>query len=81
MLAAIETSLASADKATKRSFSSGFTVPVEAECVLKHAALQWHVTCATRYLEDDLKERLAQLTALLQKSNIDTKAKRSNTFV
>ena len=36
---AIETSLASADKATKLPLPSGFTVPVEAERVLKQAAL------------------------------------------
>ena len=52
-------------------------VPVEAERVLKQAAL----TCATRHFEDDSKEELAQLTALLQKFNIDTKAKKSNTML
>ena len=76
-MAAIETSLTSADKATKLSLSSGFTVPVEAERVLKQAAL----TCATKYFEDDPKEGIAQLTALLQKFGINTKAKKSNTML
>ena len=67
VLAAIETSLTSADQATKLSLSSGFTVPVEAERVLKQAAL----TCATKYFEDDPKEAIAQLTALLQKLGIN----------
>ena len=77
VLAAIETSLTSADQATKLSLSSGFTVPVEAERVLKQAAL----TCATKYFEDDPKEAIAQLTALLQKFGINTKAKKSNTML
>ena len=77
VLAAVEQSLTNADKATKLSLSSGFTVPVEAERVLKHAAL----TCATKYFEDDPKESIAHLTALLQKFGINTSAKKSNTML
>ena len=74
--AAVELSLTNADNATKNSLSSGFTVPVEAERVVKHAAL----TCATKYFEDDPKESIAQLTALLQKFGINTSAKKPNTM-
>ena len=77
VLAAIERSLANADKVTKLSLSSGFTVPTEAERVLKQAAL----TCATKYFEDDSKEGLAQFTALLQKFSINTKARKTNTML
>jgi hypothetical protein len=77
VLAAVEQSLTNADNATKLSLSSGFTVPVEAERVLKHAAL----TCATKYFEDDPKESIAHLTALLQKFGINTSAKKSNTML
>ena len=77
VLAAIEASLTSADKATKLSLSSGFTVPVEAKRLLKQAAL----TSATKYFEDDLKEGLALLTAMLQKFSINTKGKKLNTML
>ena len=79
MLAAIETSLTSADTATKLSLSkfNGFTVPIEAERVLTQAVLM----CATNYSEDDSKEGIAQLTALLQKLGISTKAKKPNTML
>ena len=77
VLAAIDTSLTSADKATKLLLSSGSTVPVEAERVLKQAAL----ARATKYFEDDSKEGLALLTAMLQKFSmrINTKANKANT--
>ena len=79
MLAAIEASLTSADKATQLSLSSGFTVPVEAERVLRQAAL----TFTAKYFEDDLKEGLALLTAaaMLQKFCINTNATKSNTIL
>ena len=77
VLAAIETSLMSADKATQLSLSSGFTVPVQAERVLKQAAL----TCATKYFEENSKEELALLTAVLQKFIINTKTKKPNTML
>ena len=53
------------------------TVPVEAERVLKQSAL----TCAAKYFEDDPKEAIAQLTVLLQKFGINTKAKKSNIMI
>ena len=79
MLAAIETSLTSADRATKLPYAllSGFTVPVEAEGVLKQAAL----ACATKYFEDDSKNGLALLTDMLQNFSINTKAKKPNTML
>ena len=52
-------------------------MPVEAERVLKQAAL----TCATKYFKDVSKEGLALLTAMLQKFSINTKAKKSNTML
>jgi hypothetical protein len=48
-------------------------VPVEAEQVLKQAAL----TCAMKCFKVDSKEGIAQLTALMQKFSINTKAKKS----
>ena len=52
-------------------------MPVAAERVLKQGAL----TCPTKYFEDDPKESVAQLTALLQKFGINTSAKKSNTML
>ena len=76
-LVAIEMSLGSADKATALSLSSGFAVPIEAERVLKNAAL----ACAIKYFEDDAKEGLVLLTGMLQKFSINTKARKSNTML
>ena len=63
-----------ADQVTQLSLSSGFTVPIEAEQVLKPAAM----SCATKYFGDDEKEGLALLTAMLQKS---TRAKKPNAML
>ena len=52
-------------------------MPVEAERVLKQAAL----TCAMAYFEDDPKEGIAQPAALLQKFGINTNAKKANTML
>ena len=52
-------------------------MPVEAERVMKQATL----TCAAKYFEDEPKEGIAQLTALLQRFGINTKAKKSNTMI
>ena len=48
VLTAVKTSLTSADKATKLLLSSGFTVPVEAERVLKQAALACAIQSTSR---------------------------------
>ena len=77
VLAAIDSNLQEADDVTQLSLSSGFTVPVEAERVLKPAAL----SCAAKYFDDDEKEGLALLTAMLQKFNISTRAKKPNTML
>ena len=45
--------------------------------MLKQAALM----CATKYFEDDSKEGLALLTAMLQNFSINTKAKKPNTML
>ena len=45
--------------------------------MLKQAAL----TCATKYFEDDQKEGIAQLTALLPKFGINASANKSNTML
>ena len=71
-LAAIDSSLNKADQVTQLSLSSGVTVPIEAERVLKPVAM----ACATKYFDDDEKEGLALLTAMLQKFSISTRAKK-----
>ena len=77
VLAAIDSNLQEADDVTQLSLASGFTVPVEAERVLKPAAL----SCAAKYFDDDEKEGLILLTAMLQKFNISTRAKKPNTML
>ena len=77
VLAAFDSSLKEADQVTQLSLSSGFTVPIKAERVLKPAAM----SCATKYFDDDEKEGLVLLTAMLQKFNISTRAKKPNTML
>ena len=74
---AIGMGLASTGKAKRPALSSGLAVPVEARRVLKQAA----VPCATKHFKVDSKGGLAQLTALLQKFNINTKAKKPNSML
>ena len=52
-------------------------MPVQAERVLKQATL----ACATAHFEDDLKEGISQLTALLQKFGINTSAKKPSAML
>ena len=77
VLAAIDSNLQEADDVTQLSLASGFTVPVEAERVLKPAAL----SCAAKYFDDDEKEGIILLTAMLQKFNTSTRAKKPNTML
>ena len=64
VLVAIDASLNAANQVTQLSLSSGFNAPIEAERVLKPAAM----SCATtKYFDGDEKEGLALLTDLLQK--------------
>ena len=59
ILAAIDSNLQEADQATQLLLSSGFIVPIEAERVLKPAAM----SRATKYFDDDENEGLGLLTA------------------
>ena len=70
VLAAIDSGLNEADQVTQ--LSSGFTVPIEAERVLKPAAASWN--CSAKYFDDDEKEGLDFLTAMPRKFSIPTRA-------
>ena len=72
-----DSSLSEADQATQLLLSSGVTVPIEAERVLKPAAMP----CATKDFDDDEREGLALLTAMLQKFSISTRAKKPNNML
>ena len=52
-------------------------MPIEADRVLKPAA----ISCATKYFDDREKEGLDLLTAMLQRFNTSTRAKKPNTMV
>ena len=66
-----------ADTYNKLSLSSGYTVPVEAEQVIKQAALN----CAENYFDDEEKQGLPILTALMAEFSISSRAKKTNTIV
>ena len=60
-VAALKSNLTIADNYNKLSLSSGYTVPVDAERVIKQAALN----CAEKYFGDEEKQGLPILTAIL----------------
>ena len=77
MVAALKSNLKIADNYNKLSLSSGYAVPVEAERVIKQAALN----CAEKYFDDEEKQGLPTLTAMMAEFSISSRSKKSNTVV
>ena len=59
------------------SLSSGYTVPIEAERVIKQAAL----SCAEKYFDDEEKQGLPMFIAVMEECSITSRAKKTNTIV
>ena len=77
MLNALKVNLKVADDFNKLSLSSGYTVPVDTERVLKQAALN----CAEKYVADDEKQGLPMLAATMAEFSISSRAKKTNTMI
>ena len=77
VVAALKSNWTIADNHNKSSLSSGYTVPVEAERVIKQAALN----CAETYFDDEEKQGLPILTARMAEFSISPQAKKTNTIV
>ena len=74
-VAALKANLTIADNYNKFSLSSGYTVPVEAERVIKQAALN----CAEKYFDDEEKQGLPIRNAVMEEFSISSRAKKTNT--
>ena len=77
MVAALKSNLAIADNYKKISVSSGYTVPIEPERVIRQAALN----CAQKYIHDEGAQGLNILTAMMAAFSISPRAKKTNTTV
>ena len=77
VVAALKANLTTANNYNKFSLSSGHTVPVDAERVLKQAALN----CAEKYFDDEEKQGLPMLIAMMDEFSITSRAKKTNTIV
>ena len=66
-----------ADNCNELSLSSGYTVPVDAERVIKQAALN----SAEKYFDNEEKQGLPILTTMMAEFSISSRAKKSNTIV
>ena len=66
-----------ADNYNKFSLSSGQTVSVEAERVIKQAALN----CAEKYFDDEEKQGLPILNDMMEGFSTISRAKKTNTIV
>ena len=75
--ASLKSNLTIADNYNKLSPSSGYTVPIEAERVIKQAALN----CAGKYFDDEEKHVLPILTTMPAEFSISSRAKKTNTIV
>ena len=64
MVAALKANLTIADNCNKSSISSGYTVPMVAEQVIKQAALN----CAEKYFDDEEKRGLPIRNAMMEES-------------
>ena len=65
------------DDSKKLSLSSGYTVPVDTERVLKQAALN----CAETYFDDEEKQRLPMLVATMAEFSITPRATNADTMM
>jgi hypothetical protein len=77
VVAALKANLTTADNSSKFSLSSGYTVPVDAERVIKQAALN----CAEKYFDDEEKQGLPILMSMMEEFSISSRAKKTNTIV
>ena len=77
VVAALKANLSIADNHNMLSLSSGYTVPVDAERVIKQAALN----CAEKYFDDEEKDGLPILNAMMPEFSISSRAKKTNTTV
>ena len=77
MVAALNANLTTADNYSKFSLSSGCTVPVDAERVIKQAALD----CAEKYFDDEEKLGLPILLSMMEEFSISPRAKKTNAIV
>ena len=75
VVAALKANLTTADKHSKFSLSSGYTVPVNA--VIKQAALN----CAEKYFDAEEKLGLPILMSMMEEFSISSRAKKTNTIV
>ena len=76
-MTALKANLTITDNYNKLSLSSGYTVPMDAERVIKQAAL----TCAEKYFDDEEKQGLPTLTAMMAEFSIRSRAEKTNTIV
>ena len=74
-MAAPKAKLTTADNHNKPSLPSGYTVPIEAERVIKQAALD----CAEKYFDDEEKRRLPTLNAMMKTNSATSRAKKAST--
>ena len=77
MVAALKANLTTADNYSKFSLSSGCTVPVDSDRVIKQAALH----CAEKYFDDEEKQVLPVLIAMMDEFSIRSQSKKTNTIV
>ena len=79
VLNALKLNLKVADDFNKPSLSSGYTVPVDTEGVLKQAALK----CAEKYFDDEEKQGpgLPMLADMTAEFSISSRAKTTNTMI
>ena len=77
VVAALKSILTTADNYNKFSLSSGCTLPVDAERVTKQAALN----CGEKYFDDEEKQGLPILIAMMNEFSITSRAKEANTIV
>ena len=77
MVAALKADLTIADNYNKFSLSSGYTVPVESERLIKQAASN----CAEKYFDDEEKKGLPILNAMMEEFSMTSRAKKTNGIV
>ena len=76
-MAALKLNLTIADNYKKLRLCRGYTVPVDAERLIKQAALN----CAEKYFDDEEEQGLPMPTAMMAEFSISSRAKKTNTTV
>ena len=77
VLTALKLSLKVSGDFNKLSLSSGYTVPVDTERVLKQAALN----CAEKHFDDKEKQGLPMLAAKMAEFSTSPRAKKASTMI